>query len=123
MTAEQTPRQPMVGPIPALLLSILVLPGLGQLLTGRMARGAIMAGAIALWMPVAVIKAGRDLSTVLPPLAERANAGELLTFTDLQTAMAPMADGLTWLFMPLLVIWFWTLADSIKYALQNRNPA
>ena len=120
-TADTIPRPPSVGPWAALALSAVVLPGLGQLLTGRMVRGAIMAGGLALWLPVALIKLGRDLALVMPQLTERASTGQALTFTDLQAAMSPMADGLVWLFLPLIFIWTWALADSIRYLVEIRR--
>lgn len=113
MAAEE--KRTHVTPMAALILSALVLPGLGQLLTGRMLRGAIMAGALLLWLPVAIVKLGRDLMLVLPPLTARAEAGELLSFADLQNSLAPMADGALMLFLPLIVVWVWSLVDSLQY--------
>ena len=121
LSPETAPRPPSVGPWAALALSAVVLPGLGQLLTGRMVRGAIMAGSLALWLPVALIKLGRDLALVMPQLTERASAGQALTFADLQAVMSPMADGLVWLFLPLIFIWTWALADSIRYLVEIRR--
>lgn len=121
MPADLSSPRKSVTPLMALLLSTFVLPGLGQLLTGRVLRGAIMAGALLLWAPVAIVKLGRDMLLVMPPLSARAEAGEALSFADLQSALAPMADGLLMLFLPLIVIWVWTLADSIKYILQSRG--
>lgn len=110
-----------LSPKVALLLSIVVLPGLGQLLTGRLLKGALMAGAVMLWLPAAVIKAMVDLNKVMPELSRRAASGEALMFSDLQAAMQPMAGSLLWLFLPLVVIWFWTLGDSILYILQQKE--
>ncbi len=114
-------RRPIVGPVVALVLSVVVLPGLGQMLTGRLARGAVMAGAMALWVPVALIKVGRDLSRIMPDLMARAAEGEALSLGDIQRALAPEAGGLTWVFAPLAIIWLWTLADSIVYMLRQRG--
>ncbi|MDR1921249.1 MAG: hypothetical protein LBS31_05830 [Candidatus Adiutrix sp.] len=119
MTAPANPQPSAVSPAKALLLSAGVLPGLGQLLTGRPAKGALMAGSLLLWLPVAVVKAGSDLSRVMPQLMARAAAGQKIGFTDVQNALAPMAGDLTWLFMPLLAIWFWSVADSVIYWRQS----
>lgn len=110
-----------VSPWQSLALSAVVLPGLGQLLTGRKIKGAMMAMAAALWLPVALIKLFRDLAAVMPVLTQRAAGGEQLYFSDLQAAMQPMAGGLLWIFLPLVVIWFWSLGDSIIYILLNRK--
>lgn len=118
---SETPARPAVGPVLALVLSMVVLPGLGQMLTGRLGRGALMAGAVALWMPVALIKVGRDISAVLPDLMARAGGGEAVGLADIQAAMSPMADGLTWVFAPLAVVWFWALADSLRYLASRRK--
>ncbi len=120
MEESKAPLQ-RVAPLTALLLSALVLPGLGQILTGYMLRGAIMAAALLLWLPVAAVRVGRDLMEVLPPLSARAEAGEILTFSDLQKAMAPLADGMLWVFLPLVVIWVWALADSIRHLVQSQK--
>lgn len=118
---EAAPPQRALSPLKALALSALVLPGLGQILTGRKIRGAIMAGLLALWLPVAIIKVGLDLNRVMPELAARAADGEALSLAGLQELMLPMAETLIWLFMPLLTIWFWSLADSIVYWLHDKK--
>lgn len=116
-----------LNPFLALLASTLVLPGLGQLLTGRKIRGALMTVATTLWLPVAVIKLIRDLNAVMPELVRRSAAGEQIGFSSLQEALQPMAGELLWIFMPLLAVWFWTLADSIIYIVEcktvNRGKA
>jgi hypothetical protein len=121
MAADLSAQRKTVTPLLALVLSAAVLPGLGQLLTGRVLRGAIMAGALLLWLPVAIVKLGRDLMLVLPPLSAQAEAGEALSFAALQNALAPMADGLLMLFLPLISVWVWSLADSIQYFIQSRK--
>ena len=124
MAAEaQTVPKPFSGPVVALFLSALVLPGLGQILTGRLGRGALMAGAVALWMPVAVIKAGRDISKITPDLLAKTADGSSLGLSDIQAAMNPMAGDLIWIFLPLITIWFWALADSILYLIHTRKKA
>ncbi|MGL4208086.1 MAG: hypothetical protein ACRCTY_01730 [Candidatus Adiutrix sp.] len=110
-----------VSPLIALLLSAFVLPGLGQLLTGRLAKGGLMAGVLLLWLPVAIIKVGRDISLVLPQLMAQKEAGLTLGLKDWQHALAPFADGLSWLFMPLIIVWFWALTDSIKYIIASKK--
>lgn len=120
-TAAQAQAGKAVSPWQALALSLVILPGLGQLLTGRKIRGAMMAMAAALWLPVALLKLFKDLAAVLPGLSQRAAAGQQLYFSDLQAALSPMAGGLLWIFLPLVVVWFWTLSDSIIYILQNRK--
>ncbi len=114
---------PAVGPGLALLLSLVVLPGLGQLLTGRLRKGAIMVGVLAIWLPVALVKLGRDMSVIMPDLLARSNEGAAITLAEIQNALAPMATGITWIFFPLLVIWFWALFDSIIYFIQIREAA
>jgi len=118
---EAALSQKGLSPLKALVLSALVLPGLGQILTGRKIRGAIMAGLLALWLPVAIIKVGLDLNKVMPELAARAADGEALSLAVLQELMLPMTDTLIWLFTPLLTIWFWSLADSIVYWLHDKK--
>lgn len=119
--AAQSPAVKTVSPGQALALSVVILPGLGQLLTGRKIRGAMMALAAALWLPAALLKLFKDLGSTLPALSQRAVDGEQLRFCDLQAAMHPLADGLLWVFLPLLIVWFWTLSDSIIYILQSRK--
>ncbi len=115
--------EPRIQPLTALLLSAAVLPGLGQLLTGRLLKGTLMVGAVTLWLPLALIKVGRDLALVLPGLMEMAHNGQPPTFTDLQAALSPMAGGLIWIFAPLLTVWFWALFDSVLYLTQNKNQS
>lgn len=121
---ESGPRpavKPGIGPGLALILSMLILPGLGQLLTGRLARGAVMAGILALWLPVVLVKVGLDLSAIMPELAAKVESGAQLGLADVQTALGPLAGGLSWVLIPPLAVWFWALADSIKYWLDQRK--
>lgn len=104
-----------IGPGVALLLSALILPGLGQLLTGRLAKGAAMALMAGLWFVVALIKIMRDLMKIAPQMAEKTLAGIQLTIVDYQEALRPMAEDLTWVLTPILLIWLWSLIDSFKY--------
>ena len=121
-TANSTPTaHGYLSPIQALLVSAFVLPGVGQLLSGRKVRGALMTIATTLWLPVALIKLIRDLNLVLPELLQRSMVGEQIGFGDLQAALAPMADGLMWIFLPLLAIWFWSLTDSIMYIIESKR--
>lgn len=108
-----------VSPLKALALSALILPGLGQILTGRKIRGAIMAVLLALWLPAAIIKVGLDLTRVMPELMMA--GGQALSLADVQALMRPLAGSLVWLFLPLLTIWFWSLADSIIYYLRSQK--
>lgn len=110
-----------LSPIQALLVSAFILSGVGQLLSGRKIRGALMTVATTLWLPVALIKLIRDLNLVLPELMQRSMAGDQVGLADLQTALAPMADGLMWIFLPLLAIWFWSLTDSIMYIIESKK--
>ncbi len=119
--ASENPRRPAIGPGLALILSMLILPGLGQLLTGRLARGAVMAGVLALWLPVVLVKVGMDLAAIMPELAAKVESGTQLGLADVQAALGPLAGGLSWVLVPPLVIWFWALADSIKYWLGQRK--
>lgn len=114
--------QTLVAPSPrtALILSLLVLPGLGQMLTGRKIRGVIMAGVLALWLPIALIKLGLDLNKIMPELMARSAGGRALGLADLQELMSPLAGGMIWLFLPLVAVWLWSLADSIMY-LRSKN--
>ncbi|MDR0881330.1 MAG: hypothetical protein LBP55_02125 [Candidatus Adiutrix sp.] len=117
MTAENSQGQarPPVSPLLALIFSAAVLPGLGQFLTGRPIRGLAMAGATALWIPVAMFKAGLDINKVLPGLLAQAADGRALTFSEVQAALSPLAGGLTWVFLPLAAIWLWAVADALVY--------
>jgi TM2 domain-containing membrane protein YozV len=117
---RQAQARPAVSPLLALIFSTAVLPGLGQFLTGRPIRGLAMAGATALWIPVALIKTGLDLNQVLPALLAQVADGRALTFGEVQAALSPLAGGLTWVFLPLVAIWLWTVADALVY-LKNSN--
>jgi hypothetical protein len=105
----------------ALVLSLLVLPGLGQMLTGRRLRGAVMAGLLALWLPAAIIKLGLDFNKIMPDLLARTAEGRALGLADLQELMSPLAGGLIWLLLPLAAVWLWALADSIVYVLHSKK--
>ena len=120
-SVDAAARTQGVSPLTALVLSAVVLPGLGQILTGRLIRGAVMAGTLALWLPLALIKVGRDMAVVMPQLMAKTSTGEAVTFADFQAAMSPMAGGLVWLFLPLVFIWTWALADSIRYLVEMRR--
>lgn len=110
-----------LSPLKALALSALILPGLGQILTGRRIRGAVMAALLALWLPAAIIKLGLDLSGIMPELMARSADGQALSLANIQDLMLPMAGNLLWLFLPLLTVWFWSLADSIVYCLRSKK--
>lgn len=125
-TADQpglaaAPPQGGITPRTALALSLLVLPGLGQMLTGRRLRGAVMAGILALWLPAAMVKIGLDLNKIRPDLLARTTDGLALGLADLQELMSPLAGGLIWLFLPLAAVWLWALADSIVYVLRSKK--
>lgn len=115
------PRGGELSPLKALALSALILPGLGQILTGRKIRGAIMAVLLVLWLPAAIIKLGLDLNRVMPELMARSADGQALSLAGIQELMRPLAGSLVWLFLPLLAIWFWSLADSIVYYLRSKK--
>jgi hypothetical protein len=119
--APESGGRPAVGPGLALVLSMLILPGLGQMLTGRLGRGAGMAGARVLWLPAVVIKIGLDLSAIMPDLMNQAAGGARPGLADVQAALAPLAGGLAWVLSPPLAIWFWALADSARYWRQSRG--
>lgn len=121
--APQASAGPHLNPILALLASALVLPGLGQLLSGRKISGALMIAATTLWLPVALIKLFRDLNKVMPELVRRSSAGEHIGLSGLQEALQPMGGELLWVFLPLLTVWFWALTDSIMYILAQRKKA
>lgn len=118
--AAGAPPRVNVTPLTALVLSVLVLPGLGQILTGRKIRGALMAGLLALWLPAAIIKVGLDLQKVMPQLLSMANS-ETSLLGNIQMVMSPMAGSLIWLFLPLAAIWLWSLADSVAYIRRMKN--
>ena len=122
MNEETSPRR-TISPLMALIISAVVLPGMGQILTGRIGKGLLMAGAVALWLPVAVIKVGRDLSSIMPELMEKTADGSKLVFGDVQAALSPMADSLVWLFVPLTIVWFWSFTDSLMYLAATRKRA
>ena len=128
MTEKQTPAEtemilPIVGPGKAMLLS-LMLPGLGQLFTGKIKRGLIMVVGITIWFIWAVVTLITDLNKVLPGLIEQVKAsGEGLSWVDVQQSMS-MQTGITslsWLFLPLIVIWVWSIADSFRYFMWVRR--
>jgi TM2 domain-containing membrane protein YozV len=119
-SAAAPPQEPL-SPLMALVLSLLVLPGLGQMLTGRKIRGLVMAGALALWLPLAIIKIGLDLNKMMPELMARAADGQAVGLVDLQELMSPMAGGLIWLFLPLAAVWLWALVDSIIYLRSKKS--
>lgn len=118
-TPKPVPSRP-VSPLAALLFSALILPGLGQMVTGRLAKGALMSAVPLLWLPVAAIKVGRDLYKVLPQLSQKAAEGLPVTFADIQAALSPMAGGLIWLIAPLAAVWLWSLIDSIFFLKEQK---
>ena len=124
MTADvqpQTGPQRPVSPVMALVLSALVLPGLGQMVTGRLGKGALMSVVPLIWLPVVVIKVIRDLYKVMPELTAKASAGETIAFTDVQQALNPMAGDLVWLLAPLAAVWLWSLIDSIMFLRRSKS--
>ncbi|GHV57340.1 hypothetical protein FACS189460_3740 [Deltaproteobacteria bacterium] len=121
MTAPVQPRR--LSPFRALLVSAAVLPGLGQMLTGRLTRGLIMAGLLALWLPAVIIKVGLDFLKIWPALAARAERGDPVTLGDIQAAVAPLAGGLGWVLWPLAAIWLWSVTDALIFLLRRAGPA
>ena len=126
MTAENQPgkaTQRPVSPLLALILSAVILPGLGQLVTGRVRKGALMSVVPLIWLPVMLIKVVRDLSKVMPGLADQTSAGAAVSFSDVQQALHPMAGDLIWLLAPLAAVWLWSLIDSIMFIRQSKPVA
>lgn len=122
--SNRKPEEPIreISPAVAILLSALVLPGLGQIFSpGRRGRGLIMAALAALWLPLALIKVGLDLNKIMPDLMSRAAAKGSLSLADLQELMSPMAGGLIWLLMPLAAIWLWAVADAVANYLRLKK--
>lgn len=120
-TPAKTPSRPPVSPAKALFLSAVVLPGLGQMVTGRIGKGALMSVVPLLWLPVAIIKVSRDLYRVMPELIDNAASGAArITLADLQGAMVPMAGDLLWLLSPLAAVWLWSLVDSIMFLRRSK---
>lgn len=114
-----TAREPKVyiGPVLALLLSIIVLAGLGQLLTGRLKRGlAMVAGQITLMLASFQLfsKIGSyDYFTAL--LQAGADPGRL------ETMIAPLLDHLPALMLlaaAALSFYLWVIIDSIVYLIK-----
>ena len=121
MASPQLVPSRQVSPVAALILSALVLPGLGQLVTGRLAKGALMSAVPLLWLPLAAIKVGRDLYKILPPLSQKASEGGTVTFADVQASLSPMAGDLWWLLAPLVAVWLWSLIDSIVFLQKQKT--
>ena len=117
----QNIRPRPVSPVVALVLSAVILPGLGQIVTGRPLKGALMAVVPLLWLPLAFVKVIRDLFKVMPELVDQASAGAEVTFSEIQRAMSPMAGDLVWLLAPLAVVWLWSLIDSIMYLRRSKS--
>jgi hypothetical protein len=105
------------------VVSAAVLPGLGQMLTGRLTRGLVMAGALALWLPAVIIKVGLDFLNIWPTLADRVEEGSLVTLGDIQAAAAPLAGGLGWLLWPPAAVWLWSVTDALVFLLRRAEPA
>ena len=80
-----------------------------------------MAGAVTIWLPVALIRLGRDLARVWPEIMASLAPGDTPSLSDFQEALQPLAGGLVWIFLPLLLIWLWTFTDSAIYILRNRK--
>ena len=118
-----TGRPFRLGPFQALLVSALVLPGLGQILSGRQVRGALMVGAVTLSLPLVLIKVISDFGRLWPALAHRLENGEALALADLQAAAAPLAGGLAWALGPLLAVWLWSFIDAFIFFLRRAEPA
>ena len=121
MTGPVRPRR--LSPFWALVVSAAVLPGLGQMLTGRLTRGLLMAGALALWLPAVIIKVGLDFLKVWPALAARLEGGNQVTLGDIQAAAAPLAGGLGWVLWPLAAVWLWSVTDALVFLLRRAEPA
>lgn len=121
---KTTTVQPLISPGKALLLSFM-LPGLGQLFTGRIKRGFIMTVGMFGWIIWATVTMIMDFKKVMPELLDQASeAGQSgLSLVDIQQSMALQtgATALAWLFLPLIVIWVWSIADSIRYFLEVKR--
>lgn len=123
MVDQESPKAaaPRIGPIPALLLSMFIMPGLGQVVTGRLYRGMMMMGGMALWLPWAIINLGRDLNKVVTQIITE-NPETSLSLGQVQSAMAPLTEtSLSFIFLPLVIIWFWALGDSLGYLIRTRS--
>lgn len=121
-TVQDDPKpKAVVGPFLALILSGLVMPGLGQILVGHLYRGLLMMGCMALWLPWALINLGRDVTKIMEQLASE-TPGVVPNLSQVQEALGPLAEtSLSFIFLPLVVIWFWALADSIGYLISTRK--
>lgn len=118
---QPAPKRQQISPTAALVLSALVLPGLGQMVTGRLLKGALMSVVPLLWLPLAFVKVIRDLYRVMPELMDKASTGAVVTFTEIQQALSPMAGDLVWLLAPLGAVWLWSLVDSIIYLQRSKS--
>ena len=118
--SQPAPSRP-VSPVVALVLSAVILPGLGQMVTGRLLKGAMMSVVPLLWLPLAFVKIIRDLFKVMPELSDKAATGAAITFTEIQQALSPMAGDMVWLLAPLAAVWLWSLIDSIMYLRRSKS--
>ena len=101
----------------AAILSLFLVPGLPQLLSGRLTKGAILLVGTTLWLPIAFFKLAKDVALVVPDLPE----GSSLSFADLQAALAPLSGNIGWYLLPLLVLWFYSMAECFVFAWQARK--
>ena len=102
MTAESKPG---INPVKAMWLSLVVLPGLGQILTGFKVRGWIMIAAILIWL----VWAGYSLFNVYD---EVKTALTIMAESRVYPQAGELARYLIGLVLPGLIIWGWAGLDS-----------
>jgi len=105
--------------IKAALLSALVLPGLGQLRTGRKAKGILIIAAVNIFLLIAVTSTIRSMGKVAGP----AGGGEkdaAQTIAALQKE-SPMAG---WLLLLFFIIWAYAVIDALldRHSDTDRHP-
>lgn len=107
MKGQETTR----GALTAVLLSGLILPGLGQLYQGRLGRGIAMMAATLACMGIVLVRVASGAADLIKLLGERAfSAGEILeTLQTLYRGLGPVASRLL---IVLVFLWVISVLDA-----------
>jgi hypothetical protein len=108
--AESTAGKKRRSPWRSVLLSGLVLPGLGQLLTGHPVRGLAFAGATVAALVVLVRKVARETLARLPE--DPTTIDPLLPFRLAHEIHTENAAFFFWLTVALVVVWAGSMLDA-----------
>ena len=115
MTAEPRPRAPW-RPV---LLSGLVFPGLGQLVTGHPWRALFFAGSSAALLAAAVLRVMRETQRLLPDEAE-ALLDPALPFRLAVEIQRANASFFLWATLGIVALWLGSMVDA--FLLRDSPP-